>query len=83
MSEEKVMPFWSACQFIDWQDINCCKCKKYNVYEEKTCELELSMSLAALTDGEITPEFAERIGYQDGVYVWICSERDLREDEEC
>ncbi len=85
---EKVSPFSNGSQYMDWQGCNCERCvKSVSVWDvggdaTPTCEIELALMEAEISDGEVTQEIAQRMGYE-GVaarYVWPCTEVEWTEE---
>lgn len=86
-AKKNVRPFSCGTQDIDWQDRNCCRCARLpdGFWEqywkmESGCEIFDALSFAAVDDGTITEEIAERMGYVGGPpfdYTWDCKERIL------
>ena len=78
--ENKVRPFSSGSQFIDWTAANCDRCTRgcHRLSENAPpdCPLELALFEACFDDGTITAAVAERIGYAAGEYCWQCGEWD-------
>ena len=74
-----IRPFSCGTQYIDWENANCCQCKKYSD-DASACDLQLALSVACVGDGTIDWETAERIGYEQGQYCWACSEIELTEE---
>jgi hypothetical protein len=71
----RMRPFSSGMQRMDWQDANCCRCKKYTG-ENGACEVDDAISLAACGDGTVSAEIAKRMGYASPLaYCWQCLER--------
>lgn len=77
-------PFHCGTQFADWEDANCCRCKKYTPPDEgmPTCQIAHAFIEAMFGDGSVSTDIAERCGYldnspprQDGFsYCWRCKE---------
>jgi hypothetical protein len=76
MSAARVRAFSNGSEWMDWQDRNCCQCKRY-VYlplSEKVecdCPIYSALSLAACMDGTITGDVAAQYGGASGV----CAQR--------
>ncbi len=88
MPKIQVSPFHCGSQSMDWENRNCRRCKKIDwdlVESGKNwvgqCEVFDSVSLAAVLDGKIPVDIAERMGMTDDctVYTWDCPERDTIE----
>lgn len=84
MPESKIYPFSNGTQSVDWDSLNCCRCKKQydEGMDEVCCELQQALNTAFFDDGSISQEIATRIGYTKGppfYYVWDCTERELTE----
>lgn len=84
MSEEnKVSPFYCGTQYADWTGSNCNRCKKAApLYGDSTCEIELALHIALMSDGEVTQEIADRMGFtaNQDKDVWMCPEVDWTEE---
>lgn len=83
----KVSPFSNGCQHIDWDSANCDLCEKgyYNNNETDCCEIDVALTHAAVDDGTVSAEMAERMGYTrfEGRYNWPCLEFEPLSDERC
>jgi hypothetical protein len=74
--EQRISPFSSGAQRMDWQDANCCRCKKYTG-QDGSCEIDDAISLAACGDGTVSAKIATRMGYASPLaYCWECLERE-------
>jgi hypothetical protein len=72
----RIRPFSSGAQRMDWQDANCCRCKKYTG-QDGSCEIDDAISLAACGDGTVSAKIATRMGYASPLaYCWECLERE-------
>jgi hypothetical protein len=89
--QERFHPFSNGSQFMDWQESNCCRCKKYNVQpdtgleREGDCTIMDALGLASITDGSVDESTARRMGYLEGNkeagdYIWMCGEVDWTEE---
>lgn len=82
----RVTPFYCGTQFMDWQESNCCNCKKYNPDPETGLEIEGectildALGIAAIDDGTVSVEIAKRMGYGENAYIWQCGEVDWTEE---
>lgn len=69
---EKIQPFSNLREFIYWKDKNCDECCRYSNVSSKRnnakCKLAFDLDLASVTDGEISLNTANKIGY-DGTYL--------------
>ena len=87
MADKIFRPFHCGTQFADWENANCCECRKssYNTGkadEMPECEIEQAMVFACFDAGEVTEDIAERCGYLDNSpprqerfsYNWRCKE---------
>lgn len=73
---DRIRPFSSGAQRMDWQDANCCRCQKYTG-QGGSCEIDDAISLAACGDGTVSAEIAKRMGYASPLaYCWECPERE-------
>lgn len=69
--------FANGTEFMVWDERNCAVCKKGYTDE---CELQDAIDLAALTDGEVPKDIAERLGYFDREsvrHMFYCREREV------
>ncbi len=57
--------FANSIDFEDWLEGNCYLCKRYNP-DKFECEIEFELTYANVTDGEISPELAKRMGAVEG-----------------
>ena len=75
---DRIRPFSSGRQFSDWQASNCERCTKFTkwIQDPPVCEIDYELSMAYLFDGEVSPEIAERMGYNSGGgnQNWKCNE---------
>ncbi len=73
----KNYPFHCGTQFADWEESNCCQCRK-NAEPDKmpTCPIQYALIAAMFDDGSVSDEIAERMGYAEnkGHYNWRCKE---------
>ncbi len=79
---DRVRPFSSGTQWIDWQDRNCCECKRIPEDEWRSergvawglCELYDALCEASINDGTISYLQAEAIGAIKfkGYFIWDC-----------
>jgi hypothetical protein len=70
---KRVRPFSNGTQFMDWENANCSRCKKYSE-DASSCDLVTALTFAYFDDGTISAEHAQRIGYDSGAYSWMCGE---------
>jgi len=77
-----IRPFSCGTQYADWENYNCCHCRKYPEEEQwqsvegraKMCPIALAMGGGYFT-GEISDEIARRASYPGpGPYNWRCGE---------
>lgn len=70
MNNEKITPFHSGCEFADWEDSNCGKCKKFenesSSIEEAGCPYSFSLLLAYLDDGTVDKAMHDEYMGDDG-----------------
>jgi hypothetical protein len=78
---ERIRIFTRGTQWLDWQNVNCCLCKKSATkldWEKDEisfeCDLEQALADASLADGTVSAEQAKRLGYDHEKYVWPCTE---------
>jgi hypothetical protein len=80
MDKPKRRPFSCGTQYLDWQNNNCCQCRKYLVssdgeVQEPYCELEYAIAIACICDGTISGEHADRLGLPAKTWAgWRCRE---------
>ena len=77
-------PFSNGTEFMVWCGNNCEQCKKANMKateREDTCPMEYDIAIAAVSDGLIPIESAERIGYKTKPYTHLldCKEKQATE----
>lgn len=69
---EKIQPFSNLTEFDSWTTRNCDMCCRYSnvssVRKNAKCKLAFDLDLACVTDGEISLNTANKIGY-DGTYL--------------
>lgn len=75
----RVRPFHCGTQYLDWENSNCCRCKKYTD-DASGCEIMQALAYASVSDGTVSPEMAERMGYKKGAYLWPCAEVDWTDE---
>jgi len=73
---QKVKPFDSGTQYVEWVARNCNRCK-YGFTESDwyQCEIQYALDLAFITDGHVDRYIAEAMGWKDQVpwyYTWDC-----------
>ena len=77
-------PFSSGSQFMDWESANCERCKNAAFYVDGRmpdhCDIQVAIAEAAMGDGHITDEIADRMTRSDGRYNWPCGEADWTEE---
>lgn len=81
--KNKITPFYCGTQYGDWTGSNCDRCKKAApLYGDSTCEIELALHIAYLSDGEVTEEIAKKMGYFDNEdkEIWMCPEVEWTEE---
>lgn len=77
---DRVRPFFCGTQYADWVTRNCEECKRgfYQNGDKLVCEVEEAITIAAISDGYVTPEIAQRMGYDDSLVLtwltWQCAE---------
>jgi hypothetical protein len=72
----RIRPFSSETQYWDWQEANCCRCKKYTG-QDGSCDINDAISDAACGDGTVSAKIAKRMGYASPLaYCWDCPERE-------
>lgn len=73
--EQRVRPFSSGTQWLDWWDVNCATCHR----DEEKCEIAVGLNTASFVDGTVIADVAERMGFtRFGAdhYDWPCLEHD-------
>lgn len=68
---------------MDWEAINCGRCKKAAPAEElPTCDIEYALGEALIDDGTVSEDIAERMGHlkNRGRYGWPCGEVEWTEE---
>lgn len=76
----KIQPFSTGTEYMCWNEINCCHCRKYNpdaVTSDEGCDIEIALSFASIGDGTIPISIADRAGrnpYQHITFGWKCTE---------
>jgi hypothetical protein len=86
-------PFYCGTQLIDWQEANCCRCKKYSFQtdpatgqtrvpldEDQVCQIEEAIFEAHWGDGQVSDEIASRMGANTDAHIWQCGEVDWTEE---
>ncbi len=73
---ERKSPFSKGSQFGDWVCRNCHNCRKYDQAKEPTCEIDIALGLAYLSDGNVPAEIYQRMGAAENemCYGWTCKE---------
>lgn len=78
--EESVVPFSNGSQFGDWQESNCASCTKGRLaatsFDQLVCEIDRALAEAYVGEGRIPLAIWDRMGHDDGRYVWPCREHD-------
>ncbi len=71
-----IKPFSNGTQYLDWQESNCVRCKKFNPDEAKPelCNIDFELANAYLGNGSVSNKIAKRMGYDPDKYVWRCGE---------
>lgn len=66
--QEELIPFSNGSEFMDWQERNCCQCKKYVLLDVEagisTCPIAEAIAENACGD-PLSEEMAIRMGYLD------------------
>jgi hypothetical protein len=81
-TDDRVYVFSNGCQYVDWQEANCCSCRKASApdmtVDEMPCKIELALSRASIGDGKVPLPIADRMGAtaNKGRYNWPCAEHD-------
>jgi hypothetical protein len=77
-TDEGVRPFDSGTQYLDWTNANCCTCAKMAdeqaSLDEMPCDIERALVEAQFDAGRIPLEIADRMGRDEGRYIWNCLE---------
>jgi hypothetical protein len=73
-----VRVFSNGCQSADWDDRNCCRCKKWNPDGKSECDIANALTVAYWDDGTVGKPIADRMGFVslDEAYTWDCPERE-------
>lgn len=74
-------PFANACEYMDWMNENCCKCRKVEWLEadfDSKCPIIDALSMASLIGGLVDDDLYTRMGGTSGV----CPEIDREEGDE-
>ena len=91
MASDRVVPFGSGTQYLDWRMRNCENCHKDRQYNPETgeygpplCPIEEAFSEGTIM-GDVPRGLAERSGWREGVdeYSWECPEREKRTERKC
>jgi len=81
---DRVHLFANGSQFGDWMYNNCEQCPLWpNDAEWPDCELNEAIMRASISDGTVSAEEAQALGYPDDVrvYVWRCKKMEGLKDE--
>lgn len=74
---ERITPFSNLSEFTRWTDKNCDLCNRYsNISTKKEnakCKLAFDLDLACVTDGTISLDTANKIGFKDGYLQSKCN----------
>lgn len=67
MSDNRVRPFSNGTEFMIWNEVNCCNCKKYHTDDsgmviEPICEIDQAFVEAMFGDGTISRDIAIEMG---------------------
>ncbi len=89
----KARPFPNGSAFNFWKSENCDKCSKYECESTSEaaagCKMAFNLDLSSISDGEITKDVAEKIGFSEwrnqkapvGTFVTLnryCIERQIQ-----
>lgn len=82
--EMTVRPFSNGTQYMDWERVNCGRCKKAATLEEFhagkfQCDIEKELVYGTVGDGTISDEIAARLKIDEKSYVWPCGEWEASE----
>lgn len=82
--EMTVRPFSTGTQYMDWERVNCGRCKKAATRAEFErgefrCDIEKELAYGTVGDGTINDEIAARLKIDRKRYVWQCGEWDPTE----
>lgn len=78
----EIRPFYCGTQYLDWQNKNCCRCRKSAPVNDQgqsevfTCELEYCLTSACFGKGTVSEGIAARLGFKPAseVYTFKCRE---------
>jgi hypothetical protein len=80
--DDRVYVFSCGTQYLDWQEANCCSCRKRAgpdaTLDDMPCALEQALTRASFGDGKVPLPIADRMGAtaNRGAYNWPCGEHD-------
>src|SRR5262249_57218463 len=80
MTDDRKRPFSCGTQYLDWQEVNCCRCARQSDPEasldEMSCEIEAALAWACIDDGSVSLDIARRMGLPEVgfPYCWRCKE---------
>lgn len=81
MADDRFYPFSCGSQAMDWQSRNCARCRKWpgpdDPPDPTRCEIDDALGHAMWSDGSVSAEMAERMGYIGNEHrlTWDCPER--------
>ena len=79
---KQIRPFSNGSQYADWEASNCGRCKKAvgDGDEGYPCEIQKALDYACVGTGKILLEIWDRMGHDEGNYIWQCGEVDWTEE---
>lgn len=80
----RVWPFSCGTQRAEWIARNCCDCTKYDGDDirRSACDIDKALGEAFMTNGSVSEEIARRMGYSEGLNMWVCPERVAEEADD-
>jgi hypothetical protein len=77
--DNNIWSFGNNHLYTAWTTDNCYKCYKYVSDDDTTCEINLDLIAAYITNGKVSDPIATRMGWVDKApYSSVCSEIDLK-----
>lgn len=77
---EKIHPFSNGTEFMMWRDVNCSVCAKDCPFDDETgygeplCDIETALAFAAVDDGMVNKDIADRANLPFVGTIEKCSE---------
>jgi len=63
------IPFSSAIQYMQWDEINCCRCEKYD-----KCDIQDELAMATMS---MTRDIPDEIAKRAGLPGYKCLEKEI------